>query len=246
MVSSAVILSMAACAVCRAQNMPWRTAMSQSIQAQALVALAWQQTPPASPSPAPAGPAGQGQPVTRTPRARQVYLAEIPVPLLSAALGLTEEQKAKVAEIRNKLESDLKSAAAVKSPGPEAERSRRAPLEQAHNGIEALLTEEQKKEALALGKKIGLMGFAGIPAGAIGDLNLTPDQVDKISLPITDALKNAASTMQGLQPSERVEKTKQILEGFRATANSVLTADQRQKLADYWRAHPVKQAAPSH
>jgi hypothetical protein len=151
-----------------------------------------------------------------------------------------------VAEIRQKLNHDLKAAPAGQGPESDAARqTRRELLTTAHAAIEGLLTDEQKPRAPKLAYKIGMLGFAGIPADALDELNLSMDQVNQISQPVADVLKNAKQAMQGLTPEERVAKTRQIVSDFRATAISVMTPEQRQKLDEYVRAHPPRLAPPA-
>ena len=234
------ILCLAAGAASQAQLQPWRAPGAPALFAIASPQTAAPQTSPPPAPPAPPAPGSQGAPAQR-PHPRHVELAEIPVSVLVTALSLTPEQKAKVTEIRDKLKNDLKAVPA----GDKAASSNRELLATAHSNVEAVLTEEQKGKVQKLAFKIALLGFAGIPLDALSDMNLSVDQMDKISGVVSDALKNAPNSMKGLSPADRVAKTKEILASFQTTANSVLTADQRQKLEAYKKAHPVHVPAAS-
>jgi hypothetical protein len=183
------------------------------------------------------------QPAMRPAPPRRIELAEIPVPVLASALGLTATQRSTVDEIRQKLDADLKALQPKQGAGPgPAGQAQRELLEKAHASIDSLLTPDQKARVAKLSYRLVLLGLAGIPLDALADMNLTSDEMDRIGEAAAGMLKDAPARIAETPPGERIAKTRQALADLRAAAVAILTPDQKQKLEEYRKTHPLRQA----
>ncbi len=186
---------------------------------------------------------GQGGGQRRGGMRGGVDIAQIPISVLASQLNLTDDQKTKIADIQTKLRSDLK---ALRSNGQSQEDNRQATRDlvtKARSDVGALLNDDQKAKMPAVMEKIGAVAMSGIPLGVLADLSLTSDQFDKIG----QAAKDARSKLQGLSREDRQAQMPQIRSDLRNTVMGVLTADQKQKVEDYVKAHPHRNGpgAPS-
>jgi Spy/CpxP family protein refolding chaperone len=167
----------------------------------------------------------------------QVDIAQVPISLLASQLSLTDDQKSKITDIQTKLRADEKALRANGSTPQDNRQAMRDLVMKAHADVEAILTDDQKAKVQAVTRKIGAAAMGGIPLGVLGDLNLTSDQWDKIG----QAGADARTKMQGLSREDRATQGPQIQADLKTAVQAVLTADQKQKVEDYVKAHPRRQ-----
>ncbi|MBC8103662.1 MAG: hypothetical protein H7Z41_13885 [Cytophagales bacterium] len=139
------------------------------------------------------GPGGPGRPGGRRPFGgpRPVTVTSVPVEALTAGLGLTTNQAAKVTQIQRQLRQDQQKQMPrpeQRPDGPPNQETMQAMREtlrgldqKAAAEIEVVLTSEQKSTLPTLIKALDALGRAEVPPGVFGQLKLTTDQVKQLA-----------------------------------------------------------------
>jgi len=182
--------------------------------------------------------------------APQISLANIPVDLLTKELKLTDDQKTSVEKVRTKMRADMQAMAPA--PGTqvdfrELQQKSRAINEQANKDIEAVLNDDQKKQAPELVKTLQTVQTLRIPVQTYSDLKLTDDQKKKLAALAADVEKDRAAKMQEMQAARQAgdqDKMREIMTSMRGNGQpdektlAVLTADQKEIVQKYIKEHP--------
>ena len=207
-------------------------------------------TPPPVPAPRPGGGFGQG----RGGYGGAPTLANLPMPYLTAMLGLKDDQKTKIQAIQDKVRTDMQD---LRKPDANGQRPDRATLQpkikeindQAKKDIEAVLTADQiKKEESAL-KSAGVYSAVNIPLGVVAELKLTADEDAKLAEIAADATKADTAAQKDLSDARSAndqQKLQDLMQTRQAArkattdkALAVLTEAQKTTLTQYQKDHPA-------
>jgi len=198
----------------------------------ATAAFADPTTPPAAPparpatAPTPAAPTPPQGPQRQPPAPKQLNYAYVPSSLLTVMGTLSADEQTKIADIESKLQSDV-NALRTPGPNPDYRTKMRALYDQADTDIRALLTPDQITAIDSYVPSIELlfMTVKGGP-GAVSNLNITHDQLDKFK-----GIEDDLAQKQKDLTTEMNQKRQALLADATNKANDVLTADQKASLA---------------
>ncbi|MCX6360801.1 MAG: hypothetical protein NT029_13385 [Armatimonadetes bacterium] len=108
--------------------------------------------------------------------------------------------------------------------------------------MNAVLTPAQRTKVPALLAAMDAAQGAGIPLGAVGDLNLTPDQVKKLKAVGDASREKQMKAFQGMGPGgdrdAMMKKFTAMRDEQRKATSAVLNPAQRAAVAAYEKAHP--------
>ena len=190
------------------------------------------------------GRGGHGGPGRGPGRGGPASLVRTPLPVLTASLKLSADQKTAI----QKIQADFRTQADALRPAPPADNgggppdrqtmdANRAKMQQlektADASILADLTDDQKTAAANLLKLMPVLREAGIPAEVLGDLNLTAAQTAKIVATVK-ADKEAANGDMG----------KALHDKIHTDVMALLSQDQQSVVTAYLQAHPHPQGGP--
>ena len=168
---------------------------------------------------------------------RGLTLVTIPVAVLDMVSPLKEDQKTKITGIQDKAKTDAAAAADA--------TARRDVNTKAAADVKAVLTTDQ---ASAVDKAMPMLTMLNasqtIPVGALTDVKLTKEQMDKISA-LTET-ENAK--LKGVAQPDRRAKTTEVNADFKMQVEAMLTTTQKDAIAKYVAAHPApgrRNAAPA-
>ena len=160
-------------------------------------------------------------------RGMQNSLARVPIKVLAATLGLSNDQQTRIAAIQK---GAMEQGRALFSAGGPPDMDKLMALNTATDTqIKAVLTPAQQAKVPALLKYLGTLRLVGIPAQALPELKLTKDQVTKLT-----ALANAAEPkLQQARQAQDRDQMRAIQTDTRTQAQSILTDAQKAILAKY-------------
>ncbi len=180
-------------------------------------------------------------------------LSNLPIPFLTGALSLSDEQKTKIQAIQEKVRTDMQE---LRKPDASGQRPDRATLQpkikelndKAKKDIEAVLTPAQIKKSDAALKSAGVYNAVGIPLGVLADLKLTHEQEVKLT-DIANAATKAGEASQKefdeARTSGNQQKVQELSQARQAArketqdkASAILTDKQKEALAQYQKDHP--------
>jgi Spy/CpxP family protein refolding chaperone len=197
----------------------WRHLVAVGGLLLALGVPALAQTTPAPPNAQARGQRGGG---------RQGGLTSLPVTAIDAIVTLKADQKTKITAIQDKLKEDMRAAAGDRQKAGELRT-------QATSDIKAVLTEEQAKTLQDTLPTLSLLNASRIvPYGALAEVKLTKDQLDKMQ-PI---VKEEQEKLRGVARTERQAKMAEITTDFKSKTDTILTQAQKDVVAKYVAAHP--------
>jgi hypothetical protein len=179
-------------------------------------------------------------------------LVNAPLDALDAALKLTDDQREKIAKIRQEIRQQRRNRMPRPEgqpgfqPDPEQMRAMmermRAEEEKASKRIEEVLNAEQKQAVSGVMKELDSLRFLGIPPELYGTLKLSGDQKKKL-------LDIASKTQQELQRREMAARESGDFEAMREAprlhqqarekAMAVLTAAQREQVEEFRQNSPM-------
>lgn len=196
---------------------------------------------------------GRGMPPFGSPR--RVTVLDLPMPVLSAGLKLTEDQQSKVHDIQKSFRDQRDSLMPRRGPdsgGPPDQSTMQANMEKlkaldaaANNSIKAVLNADQKALLPDLLKNIETLRAAGIPAELYGKLNLSDGQTKKIAEIAQQAQQDMHAKMEAARQSGDFEATRSAMDQSRAEthqkAMAILTDDQKSMVEQFIKDHPRPQ-----
>lgn len=206
-------------------------------------------------APAAGGGRGQGQGGRGGQgRGMQITVANLSVSTLDLGVKLTAAQKATIASIYAKRDSDTKAlpAAPAFTPGtpptPEQQQAMRDSFQKRQEintkveaDVTAALTDAQKTALPDFLKEVGTLQQAGIPAGVLGDLKLTDaakksvlDQATKSQTALREKMAAARQAGQQLSREDRTAAQKEATDSVMA----LLTPTQKALVEKYVKDHP--------
>lgn len=159
-------------------------------------------------------------------------LADMPVSVLAGALKLTPDQKTKISGVQDKFKADTKDLRIQPTPGgerPDPEKMRenfqkmRDLRDKANKEIEAVLTDDQKKQLPDLMKEMRMYSAFRIPMTAVGDLKLTDDQKSRLA---GLAKEMQEKTRESFQSGDRT-KGQEIQKEYQDKAMALMTDEQK-------------------
>jgi hypothetical protein len=182
---------------------------------------------------------------------KRLTAVTVPVETLAAALGLSDDQTAKIGEIRKQFRDDVRSKMPRPGgpdgggpngpPDPSEMKARfeavRSAETKANGEVEAVLNADQLKAFPDVLKSLRALGAAGVPPHLYAELDLTAAQRAKLAAvappePKPDAGRPDRAAMQAQR-----EKT-------RSAVMAILTAEQRGKVEAFRRDHPGRGRGP--
>ena len=181
-------------------------------------------------------------------------LANLPMPYLTAMLGLKDDQVTKIQAIQDKVRTDMQD---LRKPDANGQRPDRATLqpkikdlnEQAKKDIESVLTADQIKKSESALKSAGVYNSVSIPLAVVADLKLTPAEDEKLATIAAEATKADAATQKDMaeaRSSNDQQKMQDLMQARQASrkatadkALAVLTEEQKTMLAKYQKDHPA-------
>lgn len=179
-----------------------------------------------------------------------------PISALEYGLKLTAKQKTDIVKIQTGVREQMRSLFQPPQGGgqpggpPNFEAMRqnfekmRELNERESKKIEAMLTPAQKKALPGLLKDVQTLNQTSIPVELMGELKLTADQMKQLTAIAEEAQKQMREKMQEAQQSGNFgamrEMMQQMREETEGKAESVLTDDQRVKVAQYKKDHPQR------
>ncbi|HLK55999.1 MAG TPA: hypothetical protein VKU00_05530 [Chthonomonadaceae bacterium] len=208
--------------------------------------------PGGRPGGAPGGGFGGGQGGGQR-RGGGMTVASVPAGLLASELKLSADQKSKIKSIQDKMQADLKPLTpAPGSPRPDqqtaqANREKRQQIvQQATQGIEGILTADQKAKVPGVIQGLQPYRAVNIPIGALEYLNLTSDQKTKIAKIAADAQTSMQSMRPQFQAAQGDQTKMQALmqqmqkdrQQDHDKAVALLTSTQKSALDKYMKEHP--------
>ncbi len=186
-----------------------------------------QDAPPAPAGQAPAAGAAPARQGRRGGGAR-LTLATLPVAVLDMVSPLKDEQKTKITGLQDKAKTDAAAAADA--------TARRDVNTKAVADVKAVLTTDQANAVEKAMPMISMLNASQtIPVGALPDVKLTKDQMDKISA-ITET---ESAKLKGVAQADRQAKNREVNADFKMQVEALLTAPQKDAIAKYIAAHPT-------
>lgn len=150
-------------------------------------------------------------------------------------LNLTDNQKVKIKSLNDRYREQNKALNQLGSITVDEQRARRQQLAKEHREkVFAILTPEQRKQAETT--KGNFEGRRDDGAGKMEkltkDLNLTPEQLSKVSALNKTFKSNLQSIRQNttLSGNDRREQVKNLAKKHRSELESLLTSEQREQL----------------
>jgi hypothetical protein len=178
-------------------------------------------------------------------------LATLPLPYITSALELTDDQKTKIQAVQEKARSDMQAARPAPGEQPDfnAMREKMTAINtQAKTDIEAVLTDAQKKKVEGMLKDAGTYQGVNIPLEVVPDLKVTAEQKTKLAEIAATAAKERQATMKDMQDAQqsgdqqKLQEIRQsMMASFQATqekAQAVLTDTQKAAIKKYQDEHP--------
>jgi Spy/CpxP family protein refolding chaperone len=191
-----------------------RAALAVSALLVMSVPILAQTTPVATPGATAAPRGGQG---------RRGGMAGLPVSAIDTLVKLTADQKTKITAVQDKLKTDVAASAGDRTKTRELTTA-------ANEDIKAVLTPDQQK---TLAEKLPVVMLLNqskaVPAGALGDVKLTSDQMDKIKT----AAMATQEKMKAVAKEDRKTKNPEILADFKTQVDTILTADQKETVSKF-------------
>lgn len=189
-----------------------------------------------------------GQPPMRPmpPMGPRMSLATLPSRVLESGLGLTDEQKEKLRDIRERRPEGPPPGQGFGGPpgfgGGPGFGPGPGPNPNAAREIKAMLTDQQKQMVPQLLKDVSLLGSVGIPIDLAGTLKLTDDQRARLIVIAFHARPEFSADVQEAQESRNPEKSRGAMENLRKETRQkvfgVLTADQKTAVEKWEKDHP--------
>lgn len=178
---------------------------------------------------------------------RDVTLSQVPLPTLKAALKLNAAQEKKIDGIRTRAREGMRSLFQMprqgERPDPKAMEATMKKMEAAGKksdaDIKAVLTPAQRKQVPGLLKEAEALRGSGLPIGVAGGLNLTADQVGKLSAIGKKRSDASAKLFQGNgDPRAAFEKMGKLRDAARKQAMGVLNAKQKAAVEKWEKDNP--------
>ncbi len=183
-----------------------------------------------------------------------ISLASIPAEYMKSNLNLSDDQVSRIQAIQAKAWEKMKAerpSFGVKPVGDVSntrmlptplqmrvwESDRMAAEAELSQEIKSTLTEEQRANAFPLFlKETSALAMAGLPVEALGELNLTSDQKQKIisgyeSVPSDKRISKEAE--RDLDPEEKIERRAQFHKDRMDSLMPILTDAQKETLKQY-------------
>lgn len=189
-----------------------------------------------------------GQPPMRPmpPMGPRISLATLPPRVLENGLGLSDEQKEKLRDLREmRPEGPPQGRDFGGQPGPGGPRGfnpRPGPNPNATKEIRAILTDKQKEMVPQLLKDVALLGSVGIPIDLVGTIKLNDDQRTKLILVAFNARPEFSPEVQEAQESRDPATDRRAMENLRKATRQkvfgVLTAEQKTAVEKWEKDHP--------
>lgn len=175
-------------------------------------------------------PAAGAQPARQGRRAggARLTLATVPVAVLDMISPLKDDQKTKITGMQDKAKTDAAAAA--------DNTARRDVNTKAVADVKAVLTTDQVNAVEKAMPMITMLNASRtIPIGALTDVKLTKDQMDKISA-ITET---ESAKLKGVAQADRQAKNREVNADFKMQVEALLTTTQKDAIAKYIAAHPA-------
>lgn len=218
--------------------------------------VAFGQIPPGPPPPGgPGGRPGPGGPGIGPGRGfypMPMTLINAPLNALDAALKLSDDQREKIAKIRQEIRQQRRSR--MPQPGgqpgfpPDSERMRadmervRAEEEKASRRIEEVLNAEQKRMVPGVMRELDTLRFLGIPPELYGTLKLSGDQKRRLAEIAEKTQQEILRREQAARDSgnfEAMREVPRLHQQAREKAMAVLTAGQREQVEEFRQNNPI-------